>query len=59
MKVKLNDILEGMELKTEQTNPFLNLETGGVVFVSRDTLLIAEVQEDYDHLPGWQQDEVK
>ncbi|MCM3767744.1 hypothetical protein [Neobacillus niacini] len=59
MQAKLEDIIEGMELQSEQTKPFLNLNTGEIVYVSQEALLFAEDDEEYDHLPEWQQEEVK
>lgn len=59
MKVKLAHIIEGMEMQSEENHPYLNLETGEVVSVSREALLIAEDGEEYEHLPDWQQDEAK
>ncbi|MDQ0257040.1 hypothetical protein J2S74_004485 [Evansella vedderi] len=59
MKVKLENILEGMELQSEENNAYLNLETGEIVYVSREALLMAEDGEEYEHLPDWQQDEVQ
>lgn len=59
MKVKLENILEGIEMQSEEGNSYLNLETGEVVYVSHEALLMAEDGEEYDHLPDWQQDKVK
>ncbi|MDT8861811.1 UPF0158 family protein [Alkalihalobacillus sp. MEB130] len=59
MLVKLEDILEGMEMQSEESHAYLNLETGEVVYVSREALLIAEDGEEYDHLPVWQQEEAQ
>lgn len=59
MKVKLEDILEGMEMQSEEERSYFNLETGEVVYVSREALMMAEDDEEYEHLPDWQKDEVK
>lgn len=59
MKVKLEDIVEGMEMQSDDNRSFLNLHTGEIVYVSQEALLIAEDGEDYEHLSEWQQDEVK
>ncbi|WP_277874644.1 hypothetical protein [Mesobacillus harenae] len=42
MQVKLEDILEGMEMQSEESHSYLNLETGEILYVSREALLIAE-----------------
>jgi Uncharacterised protein family (UPF0158) len=59
MKVKLEDVVEGMELQTTETRTYLNLQTGEIVYVSLESLFMAEDEEDYENLPEWQQDEVK
>ncbi|PTY84148.1 hypothetical protein, partial [Heyndrickxia sporothermodurans] len=59
MEVKLEQIIEGMEAQSEEHFTFLNLDTGEVEYISREALMIAEDEGEYDHLPDWQQDEVK
>ncbi|MFC0560614.1 UPF0158 family protein [Halalkalibacter alkalisediminis] len=59
MQVKLEDILDGIEMQSEESHAYFNLETGGIVYVSREALLIADDGEEFEHLPEWQQDEVK
>ncbi|MDQ0232654.1 UPF0158 family protein [Metabacillus malikii] len=58
MKVKLENIIEGIEMQSDEIRSYLNLDTGEIAFVSEDARLIAEDGEDYDHLSEWQQDEV-
>ena len=50
MRVKLEDIVEGMEMQSDDNRSFLNLDTGEIVHVSHEALLIAEDSEDYEHL---------
>ena len=57
--VKLEDVIEGMELQVEGTSVFLNLKTGEVVSVSEDDFRIAEEEESVDDLPDWQQEDIK
>ncbi|WP_147532281.1 UPF0158 family protein [Bacillus marasmi] len=59
MKVKLEDIIEGIEMQSEENRAYLNLKTGGVVYVSLDELSMAEEEEDFETLPEWQQNELK
>ncbi|WP_240035283.1 hypothetical protein [Neobacillus notoginsengisoli] len=59
MPVKLDDIVEGMEMQSEENQPYLNRENAGILYVSGEALMIAEDEEDYDHLPEWHQDEIK
>jgi hypothetical protein len=57
--IKLEDVIEGMELQVEGTSVFLNLNTGEVVSVSEDDFRIAEEEESVDDLPDWQQEDIK
>ncbi|MDQ1002733.1 hypothetical protein QFZ28_003133 [Neobacillus niacini] len=59
MKVKLENIIEGIEMQSDENRSFLNLDTGEIVYVSQKALLIAEDGEDYEHLSEWERDEVK
>lgn len=59
MKVKLKEIIEGMEMQSEENRSFLNLETGEIVNVSQEVLTIADDEEEYGELPEWQQDELE
>lgn len=59
LKVNLEQIIEGMEMQSEQNRSFLNLKTGEVVFVSQEVLTIAEDEDEYENLPEWQQDELE
>lgn len=59
MKVKLEQIIEGMEMQSEEHRSYLNRETGEVVYVSQEALRIAEDDEDDEHLPEWQQEEIE
>ena len=40
MQVKLEHIIEGMEMQSEENYSYLNLETGEIVYVSREALNI-------------------
>jgi len=59
VNAKLSDIIEALEMQSEESRHFLNVKTGEVVNVSSEALLLAEEGEEYDHLPVWQHDEVK
>ncbi|GAE91068.1 hypothetical protein JCM21714_3 [Gracilibacillus boraciitolerans JCM 21714] len=56
-KVKLNAIIDGIEMQTEEFESYLNKEKGEVVFVSSKALLAAEDGEDFDRLVDWEQEE--
>nr|WP_144926369.1 UPF0158 family protein [Paenibacillus bovis] len=59
MQVKLIDILDGMEMQSEESSAYLNLETGEIVFMSEELLMMAEDREEFDHLSDWQQGEME
>lgn len=59
MKVKLEHIIEGMEMQSEENRSYLNRSTGEIVYVSHEALLIAEDGEEYEHLAQWQREEVE
>ncbi|MFK9092522.1 hypothetical protein [Bacillus salipaludis] len=59
MQVKLEHIIEGMEIQSEENRSYLNLKTGEIVNVSQEALAIAEDGEENEHPPEWQQDDVK
>lgn len=46
MKVKLSDILEAMEFQSEFSHPYLNKETGDIVYVTEDIFLHVEDSDD-------------
>lgn len=51
IKVKLSDILEGMEMQSLDNMALLNTKTGNVVHLMREFLTQAEDIESFDHLP--------
>lgn len=48
-----------MEMQSDESNTFINLKTGDIVAVDNTALRKAEDDEPYDHLPDWQQEEMK
>ncbi|MFD1037793.1 UPF0158 family protein [Virgibacillus byunsanensis] len=58
-KVKLEDILEGMELQSEESTTLCNLKTGEIVNVLNEFLWKAEGEVDFGGLPDWQQEQMK
>ncbi|NMD72893.1 hypothetical protein HHO41_22005 [Bacillus sp. DNRA2] len=59
MKVKLKDIIEGIEMQSEELRSFFNLKTGEVVYVPLEALSMAEEGEEVENLSDWQQDDVE
>lgn len=56
--VRLNDIVEALEMQFDQTPSYLDLDTGQVVTVSEDLLRQAEEPGDEEpDLLDWQRDE--
>ncbi|GIN56024.1 hypothetical protein J8TS2_03430 [Lederbergia ruris] len=58
-KVNLRDIIDGMEMQFDEWNTYLNRSTGEVLSVSQNDLRAAEEDEPIDHLPDWQQEDLK
>jgi Uncharacterised protein family (UPF0158) len=55
--VRLNDIVEALEMQLDETAAFLNLDTGQVEIISEDLLGDAEEADDEEEmpdLPEWQ-----
>lgn len=57
--VKLEDILEGMEMQFDETNTFLNVKEGVVVQVYDQDLRMAEEDEPFDDLYDWQKENIE
>jgi len=54
--VKLSDIVDEMSVSGDGASSYLNRVTGEIVFVTTDEAEAAEEPEDWDLLPGWQQE---
>jgi hypothetical protein len=59
MKVKLENIIEGIEMHSDENQSYFNLDTGEIVNVSQKALLIAEDGEECEDLSEWEEDEVR
>lgn len=59
IQVKLNDIIEELEIQFEESRALLNIKTGEIVLVTSEELRAAEDDESFDHLPDWQQEDRK
>ena len=56
--VRLNDIVEALEMQFDESPSYLDLDTGQVVTVSEDLLREADEPGDEEpDLPDWQKDE--
>ena len=58
-RVKLDDIIEGLEAQSDENCAFLNKKTGEVVLISEEEQRAAEDDEPIENFPEWQQDLIK
>ena len=59
VQVKLKDIIEEMEIQFDESQSFLNINTGEIFFVTSNDLRAAEDDEPFNHLPDWQQENLR
>ncbi len=52
--VKLDDIIDGMEMQTGESSSFLNIRTGKIVTISDEEPRAAEEDKSIDMFPEWQ-----
>jgi len=58
-RVKLDDIVEGLEAQSDESYAFLDKTKGEVVLIGEEEQLAAEDDEPIDDFPEWQQDLIK
>ncbi len=59
LPVKLNDIIDEMEIQSDTHSCYLNKKTGEIVMVDDEHLSIAENEEDISHYPDWEQEAIQ
>ena len=59
IRVKLDDIIEGLEFQSDERHSFLDKRTGEVVSISDEEMQAAEDDEPIEDFPDWQQDLVR
>jgi hypothetical protein len=59
LRVKLQDILEGMDCQSDEQSSFLNLTTGEVVSITDEELRAAENDEPLEDFPEWQHEAIR
>src|SRR5215471_5008152 len=59
LRVKLQDILEGMDFQSDEQSSFLNLTTGEVVSITDEELRAAENDAPLEDFPDWQHDVIR
>ena len=57
--IKIQSIIEELEMQFDESQTFLNKNTGEIVFVKLEDLRAAEDEEPFDHLPDWEQEDRK
>jgi hypothetical protein len=58
-RVKLTEIIEGMDFQSDEQSAFLNLTTGEVVSVTDEELRAAENDASLEDFPTWQHDAIR
>ena len=55
-RVKLSDIIEGLEFQSEESFSFLNTKTGEVVLMTEYAMRAAEENEPLEEVPDWEKE---
>jgi hypothetical protein len=55
-RVKLSDIIEGLEFQSDESSSFLNKKTGEVVLMTDYAMRAAEENEPFEDVPDWERD---
>ena len=58
-RVKLDEIIDGLESQSDESSSFLNKKTGEVVLITDEELNAAEENEPIEDFPDWQQDQIR
>jgi len=59
LRVKLSDIIEGMDFQSDERSSYLNTTTGEVVSITDEELRAAENDEPLADFPEWQHDTIR
>ncbi|MHC4104325.1 MAG: UPF0158 family protein [Planctomycetota bacterium] len=59
IRVKLDEIIEGLEFQSDESSSFLDKTTGKVVLISEYQMCAAEDDEPDEDSPDWEQDLVR
>lgn len=54
MKVKLRDVVDGLEMQADEMTAYLNKRTGELITLTTEEFSAAEEGEDLDDYPEWQ-----
>jgi hypothetical protein len=58
MKVKLRDVVDQLDLLTEEASAYLNKRTGELIMFTREEFSAAEEEEDLADYPEWQRESI-
>jgi hypothetical protein len=56
IRVKLEDIIDGMECQSDESSSFLNTKTGEVVLMTDYAMRAAEDNEPLEEVPDWERE---
>ena len=56
VRVKLSDIIEGLESQSDESASFLNKKTGEVVLMTDYAMRAAEENEPFEDVPDWEKE---
>jgi hypothetical protein len=59
LRVKLSDIIEGMDLQSDECFSYLNTATGEVIAVTTEELRVAEEEAPLEDFPDWQHEAIR
>src|SRR5215475_9712384 len=59
LRVKLSDLIEGMDFQSDEYFSYLNTTTGEVVSVTTEELRAAEEDAPLEDFPAWQHDAIR
>jgi hypothetical protein len=59
IRVKLKDLIEGMDFQSDERSSYLNTTTGEVVSITDEELRAAEEEASLEDFPDWQHDAIR
>ena len=59
LSVKLNDIINEMEIQSDDHSYYLNKKTGEIVMVTDEHFSLADDSEDISHYSDWEQEAIR
>lgn len=54
MKVKLSEIVDAMDMQTDESSHYLNPETGEITYITDEEISYAENDRPLEEIPEWQ-----